>query len=239
MLTLFFEIVSLKFIKCIRLKMSQFFIRLIFCDFYNLFVVLSLRVVTLIVMVYRGLMVVWRQVGYESKSLPIKKGINTELFIYGMAALFYMLGTYQFKEAPRTIIYLAGIWSDASVDQGSYCSAENKIDTLQQLACLYHLMWSIYLKSKCNELTLEEFMDRTNSLRADKLPLPTCHAPSVSVCHAPNVNLLIVLGRFLIFFAGLPVYALFCDSLFMLRMNACTPSILVCPFTCENKRIVI
>jgi len=41
-----------------------------------------------------------------------------------------------------------------------------------------------------------------------------------------NVNLLIVLGRFLIFFVGLSVYALFCDSLFMLRMNACTPSIL-------------
>jgi len=42
----------------------------------------------------------------------------------------------------------------------------------------------------------------------------------------PNVNLVIVLGRFPIFFVGLSVYALFCDSLFMLRMNACTPSIL-------------
>jgi len=42
-----------------------------------------------------------------------------------------------------------------------------------------------------------------------------------------NVNLLIVLGRFLIFFVGLSVYALFCDSLFVLSINACTPSILV------------
>jgi len=41
-----------------------------------------------------------------------------------------------------------------------------------------------------------------------------------------NVNLLIVPGRFPIFFEGFSVYALFCDSLFMLRMNACTPSIL-------------
>jgi len=42
-----------------------------------------------------------------------------------------------------------------------------------------------------------------------------------------NVNLLIILGRFPIFFVGLSVCALFCDSLFMLRMNARTPSILV------------
>jgi len=55
-----------------------------------------------------------------------------------------------------------------------------------------------------------------------------CWWKTLEVWNISNVNLLIVLGRFLIFFVGLSVYAQFCDSLFMLRMNACTPSILAC-----------